>query len=319
MKKRLAIAIALCSAQAFAQAPYELNAQTVMMGDPNIGDNPGEPITINYGPRNFILGSDLQVAGTAIEVNVPSFELDMNGYALIGGAGACTTSGAPQPTILNCPAATTEHGISVSDIGGSTERAVVKNGRISRFRGDGIRCQSRRCEVEDVIVSKNLGVGLNLGAGEARDVRAIENGDGGILARYIADSGAESNGRRGLAGSIVVDSSSETTLTADSLPAVGVVGTQLNGVWVSQATVGTGAIVAGQIVDSTVIGGAVGINVFSGSAFGNSVQAIGAGAIGIVTTSPNAVRQNVITAIGGATSMSGNPIAGQNICNGVSC
>jgi hypothetical protein len=195
----------------------------------------------------------------------------------------------------------------------------VKNGRINRFRGDGIRCENRGCEAHDVVATNNLGQGINLGAGVARSVRAANNGDGGIRALSVTNSSAVSNGRRGVTGTIVVDTSVEDTLNADAFTALGILAAQINGALVSQVGIGTGVQVTGQIVNSTVDGGRTAINADNGSAFGNTVKVNGAGAIGITTTSPNAVRQNVVTATGGATSISGNPIAGQNICNGVSC
>jgi hypothetical protein len=151
------------------------------------------PININQ-PGSYKLVSNLvvPVGSVGISIIAPNVTLDLNGFT-ISGPVTCSTAGV-------CSMATNaNHGIKVS-----APNAVVRNGAITGFQGNGVDVFGNS-QLEDLMVSQNAGYGVysaNMLAAMAQvnRIRATLNKMSGmyVYGGIVTDSIATANGQIGI-------------------------------------------------------------------------------------------------------------------------
>ena len=142
----------------------EINQARALAGGVTPDDAAGFPVTISE-PGSYVLTSNLvpPAGGSgAIDVQAQGVDLHLNGFALLG------------PCASDCgPTGMT--GITSSQPGLRIERGLIRD-----FPGTGILA-SHQAHVQDVIVARNSGLGVDLGsASTVRRVISLENGGDGI-------------------------------------------------------------------------------------------------------------------------------------------
>ena len=156
----------------------EINQAKALAGGVTPGDAPGFPAQITQ-PGSYVLTSDLFVTvapspenTTAIQVDVGSVTVDLNGFT-IQGTTTCTGQG----STLSCAPVGTGTGILVL---GPNSR--IRNGRIAGIGGNCISIAPHLGVVEDLDLYSCGGTGLHL-RGDVRRTRVQANNGQGILTR----------------------------------------------------------------------------------------------------------------------------------------
>lgn len=157
----VATTLGLVATGAFAQAT--IDHSKALAGSVTPGDTAGYPITITRAGHYKLMSNLAVPAGQpAIVITAPRVTLDLNGFAV---AGPVTCSSAGYSVSCDTPAVANLAGITVKSAGVDAS-VVIRNGSVSGFAGHGILVERpENVLIEDVLVSRNAGVGINMGLG----------------------------------------------------------------------------------------------------------------------------------------------------------
>lgn len=246
----IAAAIALAAGAGTAQSQTIIDQAKAMAGNVTPGDAPGFPVTISQ-PGAYILTGNLQVGYNvnAIVIDAENVTLDLNGFE-VRSIGTCERNVATGA--VNCTGThPSDAELSlVSGIRVQARHAVVRNGSIAGFRGNGVHSQAGGLWLDGLRSHSNNVNGVSVAGGVGSRITnstfsrnqlsgvfgtallidgvvASENGDQGLevwqsvvlrsTARYNNNLGLSGRGLPTAAPTLVRDSSFQSNLSLQGL------------------------------------------------------------------------------------------------------
>ncbi len=161
-----------------------------MAGSVTSGDDPGFPVTISQSGVYRLTGN-LSVPDnntTAILITASSVTVDLNGFSIMG-----PVSCSQDPVVCPEPG----KGIGIKSAAQPVQSVKVMNGTVRGMGSDGIQLSSLRSSVDGVTAESNSGSGISV-TGTVTASSALRNGQTGIIASEVRNSGAGSNVQTGI-------------------------------------------------------------------------------------------------------------------------